>query len=127
MPTVADIRSRVGQKEQLLQGMQGQLEWEEALRAAADYSPVPYWKTHSHWNNPPQLSDAGHYAIRCIGGYERLSRCTDRDLPFVRKDFMEAYQRHHEGERLGISDSQAKKLLNDILGTSQKALKSGKE
>ena len=57
-------------------------EWEKVLKAAASSSPEYFLKG---------VSDAGMAAIKEIGGLRKLGQMEQREIPFIRKEFIERW------------------------------------
>lgn len=57
-------------------------EWEQVVKAAASSSPEYFLKN---------ISDAGMAAIKEIGGLRKLGRMEQKELTFIRKEFIERW------------------------------------
>lgn len=67
----------------------------------------------------PGFSDAIEYAVRQCGGLQAVIYCSDKNFPFVRRDFIAAYVRYTETgglQMVGKAESRA------ILGKIRKGL-----
>lgn len=110
-PTIADIRNIVQTDTQAIERFDGEEAW--------DRVKVIF---HKHWHpdiglhgNPPELDPAGEYALRQIGGMKRFASSDIASENWVRKEFLEAYQRFHEtGGRLAPTREEAAKLLDQL-------------
>lgn len=67
---------------------------------------------------PPKLPSRVAHAVRLVGGIDAIANVSDKGLPFLRKDFAEAFDRYYQANRIGaemqLEAPEAKKLLADI-------------
>jgi len=87
-PTVAELRDAAGLN---VDTLDGQRAW-EAVREYVLCSSL---------SERPELDDRARAALRAIGGHERLRLCATVDTGHLRREFLETYARHLEGERQG--------------------------
>lgn len=110
-PTIADIRNILQTDLQQVERFDGEESWDRVKLIF-----------RKHWHpdigfhsNPPNLDPAGEYALRQIGGMKRFANSDIAGENWVRKEFLEAYQRFHEtGGRLAPSREEAAKLLDKL-------------
>lgn len=64
----------------------------------------------------PEIDAPTEYALRQIGGYNRIFMARSENWDFIRKGFIEAYQRFREegGEQVRLSEAEARKALDTI-------------
>jgi hypothetical protein len=110
MPPLAFILARIGGDTKL----QAEQAWEMA------------WKLVKHdwyadgigWVNDAarKLTPAIQYAIRQCGGEYRMAYSTEEDFPFIRRDFLQAYERFavEGGEQVRLMQGEAVKMLDRI-------------
>lgn len=115
MPTVADIRGHIKRAELVELKTACDDEWARLIGRiwAWDeyYSNRPAGKA---WGSggPPELSAAGHQAVRLCGGFTAIQQTKPEHLPLLRKTFEEAYHRQIEhAEHLGLDAGESRKLL----------------
>lgn len=64
---------------------------------------------------PPAFDGITEYAIRQVGGIERIINATDENHDFIRRGFLEAFKRHREtGGYLAPSRLEATALLDKL-------------
>lgn len=88
MPTIAEIRKRAGMNVQYA----AYAAWDEVQNLLRRHGRNPaYWGP-----NTPKLDERTQYAVRAVGGLERINSATDENWGFIHKAFIEAYE-HYEG------------------------------
>lgn len=110
-PSIAEIRGLVRSETNAIERFDGENAW--------DLVKVIFRK---HWHpdigfhgDPPRLDAAGEYALRQIGGMKRFAQSDIAGENWVRKEFLEAYQRFHEtGHRLAPTREEAVNLLDKL-------------
>ena len=122
-PSVAQIRQRCGQNRQV----RGEAAW-DVLRQILDNYWHPdigfYDSKGQKTDGPPALmTPAMQYAVRQCGGILRLWNSSDEDLPFIRRDFLQAFERFdlEGGEQVRMSHELAKRTLEQLQATMQAA------
>jgi len=111
MPTVADIRAHVKRVSAIEQSSECDQEW------GLIQDRIVFWdEGYQKWgmSGPPQLSEAGWYAMRNCGGPSAIQRTKPEHLPLLKKTFDESYNRQREQVQLGLTDGQSRKLLGEI-------------
>lgn len=83
-------------------------EWDKILKLCPDYSIAQI--TASRFN--PPLNKETQQALSEIGGWKILNVASEKDFPFLRRDFVKCYQ----------SNSQSQARQNALSGTQQKAI-----
>ena len=110
-PTPADILRFVKQQDAA------------TVELEADKAWVTFKRIFSkHWSpdvglfgNPPELDEAGEYALRTIGGFLRFGESRVEHEGFIRKEFLAAYQRYHDTGGLQFpTREQAGRLLEKL-------------
>ena len=87
-PTVAELRERAGLSKADRNAVEANAAWEFVNR---------YVRRHWHpdigpYPDAPQIPARIDYALRQMGGLRRLNSCLADHLPFMKKDFIEAYR-----------------------------------
>lgn len=118
MPTVADIRAHLKRERTLLANADGNAEWEEIFDSAKkNYSPENCHDPSSHnWRPKPKVSEAGLYALRCIGGWRAVGDVLLKDVPFIKRDFIAHYERFDEMERHNLVSGGEPRRLREPVG-----------
>ena len=107
MPTVAEIRGKLARRNALSASCLAEDDWMAAWQSAGS-------------DRKCRLSESGEYALRLIGGWEVLFSVNAlKNESFLRKEFIEAHGRYQERARLGISDGDARRLLQGFTETKQ--------
>lgn len=98
------------------------LAWETTLKLGSNYRRAEH------------ADPLAEQAVRLIGGWERIGMSTDRDRPFLRKEFIEKYVNQSEREvtqvnalalessatRLGTDPAEQARKLAGALGVNRK-------
>jgi hypothetical protein len=125
-PSVRAIRQRAGLNQQEQVAVDANEAWNEVQR----YLRLWGGEGHPFWRNgqreyPPPLTPRLDYAMRRVGGLRAIDRVTAAALPFMRKDFDEAYRLAPlaEQRRLQLSIGSNRKNLSgafrDLLPTKK--------
>jgi hypothetical protein len=78
--------------------------WEHALTQASRGT-----------NQPPDMNPPEYWtALKAVGGVTSLGRTNERNLPFLRKDFVRAYTQHHNGSTPAIEKPETPTLPTEI-------------
>lgn len=108
MPPIAFILERSGQGPKL----QAEQAWDWTQN---------YIRRHWHidigpYQGAPEIPAATDYAIRQTGGLARIAYHAEREADFIRKGFLEAYQRFVEegGEQTRLSHADANRILGNL-------------
>lgn len=115
MPTVAELRGFLKQRQAKVDSLEAEQEWEVCCAHLRKYGEVTYDS-----DQPLVLTAAGEYAFRQIGWRKGLVRVLDYDdkgMQFAHKRFIEAYNTHVEtGGLLAPSREEAQKMLATARG-----------
>jgi len=87
-PTVAELRQRAG----MAQSTQDQIEANQAWEWIRWFATHNWHPDIGLYNHAPAIPPRIDYAMRQVGGLRIIAACGDAQLPFVRKDFMEAFE-----------------------------------
>lgn len=108
MPPIAFILARSGSNPKLRS--------EQAWDWTQNYIRRHWHPDIGHYQGAPEIPAATDYAIRQVGGLQRIAYPMEKDLDFIRKGFLEAHQRFVEegGEQTRLSDGDAKRILGNL-------------
>lgn len=69
-----------------------------------------------HYEGAPEIPAAVDYAIRQVGGLTRIAYPEDRGVDFIRRGFLEAFERFkaEDGEQVRLSHADAKRMLGNL-------------
>lgn len=114
MPTGAKLSQVWKDRQTKSDALAGEQEWEEILQHVLRYGAVCYRS-----DEKLDLSARAEYSLRQIGGSDwrqALAFADDDRLHWLRKNFLENYNRHAEtGGLLAPSREEARSLLNKIM------------
>lgn len=110
-PTPGDVRKQMRQQVAAGDQFDAEKAWDLVQKICA-----------KHWHpdiglyaSAPPIDGATEHALRQIGGYRRLNETPLDSLSFVRRDFIDAFKRHHEtGGYLAPTRKEAAALLESL-------------
>jgi hypothetical protein len=111
-PTPADIRAQIdGADKNALQ-----LEAERALENFERWLDRWYHPDCGILRGAPSLDRVTEHAARAAGSFTYLASCSEQDLIWARKRFIESYVRVHETRQIEylLSDREAKQILREL-------------
>lgn len=99
MPTVADIRAHVKKAERIHGELGVDAEWLEIMDKIQFYDAYYDKPGFNGWGagGPPRLTDAGKYAVDCLGGFRVFQETSPEFLPKLRTTFQQHYERFTDG------------------------------
>jgi hypothetical protein len=114
MPTVAELRGFITNREEAVDALKADREWKRILDHV-DYNIAAY-----EHKAPADLSPTGDYALRQIGGieavYNLMLENNEEQLRWLGKDFREHYARYSEtGGLKAIGRDEARRLLDQTM------------
>ena len=109
MPPVAFIINNLPQKNSELLAEQA---WQWVQRYIRNYWHVDI----GPFQGAPAMPAATEYAVRQVGGLQRIAYPLERDLDFIRRGFLESHQRFsvEGGAQTRLSTSEAKAILTSL-------------
>jgi len=109
-PTVADILKSINTQIKAEEHFKAEKQWQVFKQMFGCWHPDLGLSP-----NAPELDAAGEYALRQIGGLKRFAASELAHENFIRKEFIEAYERFHEtGGMLAPTRQEAAKLLDKL-------------
>jgi hypothetical protein len=70
--------------------------------------------SHWGWADIPKLDEATSYALRAVGGLRAYAFAEEREMRFLRKDFLAAYRRYRERCHRELERSAAPELMDAL-------------
>jgi hypothetical protein len=69
-----------------------------------------------HFKGAPEIAAPIEYAVRQVGGLNRIAYPKERDMDFIRRGFLDAHQRFvaEGGEQVRLSRADAKRLMDRL-------------
>lgn len=118
-PSVKAIRERAGLKEAQMVAVEAGEAWDFVQRHLREWGSdgMPQWCRGGVMREPPALPRRIDYAVRQLGGLWAINQVTNASLPFMRKDFIEAYKMAPVAEQMQPqlrASLQGKKLASDL-------------
>lgn len=107
MPTIAFILERVENRE-----LASEQAWELVERVFRRH-----WHPDIGFDTAaPEFDAATDYALRQVRGFHRMFNSSEKDLAFIRRDFLAAHQRFSQehGAQLKLSQAQAERALKGL-------------
>lgn len=111
-PTPADIMEHVQKADKAGAELEAETAWHQAL----EYARRWYVPDFGLDRRAPELPPATEQAIRAAGGFRLLESCSESDLVWARKRFLESFGRIGELERSGLmlTRGEAKRVLAQL-------------
>jgi len=115
-PTPGEIRSRIEKATDLATAIQGETEWQNLL----DYIRKYLFPDFGLTSQAPPLPEPVLFAARAAGGLRYLERCSETELQWAKKRFIEAYQRFLDSGSLKQlpSTENARRILREAASMS---------
>jgi hypothetical protein len=116
MPPVGEILSHIAAAEKVLEDLDAEEAWQRALTLAKDLGNDYSVESVREPDDETLLS-----AVRAAGGWRYLAQCSEKELVWAKKAFIEQYARKQkEPYALALAGSEPRKLLRAI--TEKKAI-----
>lgn len=101
-PKIAELRQFAGQSRKELNEAGAVAAWHEVQNFLSKWG-VRRW-THSVYGAAPELGERTEYAIRCVGGLERINRASDHEFGYLQKQFIDSWQAFDVTKGMTLSD-----------------------
>jgi hypothetical protein len=105
LPLPGDVRAQIDEAKKKAFALKAETEWQRVLEG-------------SHWSTPRRFSAATEYSIRAAGGRHFIERCSESELVWRQKTFLETYETIQETgqvEHLLTSD-EVNHILRGLIG-----------
>jgi hypothetical protein len=101
-PKIAELRELAGNSRKELTEGGSIAAWHEVQRFLSRWGVDR--RTHSVYGPPPDLGARTEYAIRVVGGLNRINRASDHDIGYIQKQFQEAWMSFDVANSMSFSD-----------------------
>jgi hypothetical protein len=88
-PKIAELRALAGETRKELTEAGAIAAWHAVLDLISKWG-VDRWE-HASYGPPPELGARTEYAIRIVGGLNRINRCSDSEFGYMQKQFCDAW------------------------------------
>lgn len=124
LPLPGDILAKVHGADQDAKQLEAERAWEQLQYSFVDwgFDESTGWFMR-RWRggkleDAPEFSAVTEYAVRQCGGLRAVIYCSDKNFPFVRKDFITAYIRYVEtGSLQMVGKAESRAILGKIRRT----------
>jgi hypothetical protein len=111
-PTPADIRAQLDDADEKGFELEAERAWDWSL----DVARRCYFADLGGLRDAPSIAPAIEFAVKAAGGWRRLHTCSEDELVWCRKIFLERYRTLHETGQVEhlLSDGEAKRILAQL-------------
>lgn len=101
-PKVAELRDLAGASAKELRETGALVAWHEVLNVLSKWGVDR--RCHAIYGPAPKLGSRTEFAIRCVGGLDRLNRAADTEFGYMEHQFIEAWQGYDAAKAVSFKE-----------------------